>query len=58
MGQARVNARRRSQAASGFKNLAPKQRPHYKKMDAATSARRLQALIVRERRIKQGSKKK
>ena len=58
MGQARVNARRRRQAKNGYTHLSAPQRPHYKKMDAATSARRLAALIDKERRIKQAPKKK
>lgn len=58
MGQARVNARRRRQAKLGYTHLAPQQRPNYKKVDAATSARRLIALIDKERRIKQAPKRK
>lgn len=58
MSQARTNARRRSQAASGFKNLPPRKRPNYKKRDAATSARHLAKIMATERRIGQKAKKK
>lgn len=59
MGQARVNRRRRIQAAHNFDHLAPRQRPNYKKRDAATSARHLEKVMATERRISQaGGKKK
>ncbi len=48
--------RRRAQAKNGYRHLAPKQRPVYKKMDNETSARRLRRLIDTERRIKQAGK--
>lgn len=49
---------RRRQAASGFANLAPKQRPHYKKRSREASAQHLAALIEKERRIRMASKGK
>lgn len=49
--------RRRRQAAMGFTHLAPKQRPHYKKLSAETSARRLADRIATERRMAQGKRK-
>lgn len=57
MGQARVNRRRARQAANGFAHLSPRQRPNYKKRDAATSARRLEKAIATERRMAQRKKK-
>lgn len=53
-----ANGRRYRQAANGFKHLAPKQRPNYRKRDAETSKRRLDALIAKEQRIRMNSKKK
>lgn len=53
-----ANGRRARQAAQNFNHLAPRQRPNYKKRDAATSARHLAKIKATEQRIKQGSKKK
>lgn len=58
MGQARTNARRRRQAANNFAHLSPRERPNYKKRDAATSAAHNAKLLATERRIAQGSRKK
>jgi len=46
----------------GFKNMAPMDRPHYKKADKATSQARLERTIERERqraanKAKKGKKK-
>jgi hypothetical protein len=49
---------RRRQAASGFLNMAPQDRPHYKKRSKEASAQHLADLIARERRIQQGKGKK
>ena len=49
---------RRRQAASGFKNLAPNKRPHYKRRSQQASAEHLAAVIEKERRIRMASKKK
>ena len=58
MGQARTNRRRRRQAKSNFAHLAGhKERPEYKKMDAATSARRLAKLIESENTRRMRTKK-
>lgn len=53
-----ANGRRAKQAANNYGHLCPRQRPNYKKRDAATSARRLQKAIATERRMSQGKKKK
>lgn len=53
-----ANGRRYRQATNGFKHLAPKQRPNYKKRDAATSQRHLAKVIATEHRMKLNSKKK
>jgi len=42
----------------GFAHLCTRQRPGWKKRDAAASAQRLRRLIETERRIKAGPKKK
>lgn len=52
-----ASGRRYKQALNGFKCWAPRQRPNYKKRDAATSARHLQKVIATERRMSQGKKK-
>jgi hypothetical protein len=59
MGQARVNARRRRQAANGFAHLAPRQRPNYKKRDSATAAAHNARVLQRERdrNTRKGAKK-
>jgi hypothetical protein len=49
---------RRRQAASGFMNLAPRVRPHYKKRSKEASAQHLARILENERRIRMGSKKK
>lgn len=49
--------RRRKQAAKNYAHMAPMDRPHYAKMSAAKSARRLARKIATERRIAQGGKK-
>jgi hypothetical protein len=49
---------RRRQAASGFMNLAPQDRPHYKKRSKEASAAHLAAVIERERRIRMGKGRK
>lgn len=53
-----ANGRRYKQATSGFKHLAPRQRPNYKKRDAETSKRHLAKIVATELRIKHSSKKK
>jgi hypothetical protein len=53
-----ANGRRARQAAHNFNHLAPRQRPNYKKRDAAIAAARLRRQIDTERRINQSSKKK
>lgn len=53
-----ANGRRYRQAKQKFSCWAPRQRPNYKMRDAAASQRHLQALIAKEQRIRQGSKKK
>lgn len=50
--------RRRRQMANNMNHLAVRQRPNYKRRDAATSARRLAALVATENRMRQGNKKK
>lgn len=49
--------RRRKQAAKNYAHMAPMDRPHYTKMSAAKSARRLAKKIATERRMQQGKKK-
>lgn len=56
--QARCNARRRKQAVQNMNHLSPRERPNYKKRDAATSARHNAQVLATERRILQGSRKK
>jgi len=53
-----ASGRRQRQAANGFAHLAPRQRPNYKKRDAATSAARLRRQIDTERRMSQNKGKK
>lgn len=53
-----ASGRRYRQAAHNFNHLAPRQRPNYKKRDAATSARHLAKVIATEHRMKLNSKKK
>lgn len=48
---------RRRQAANNYAHLSPKQRPNYKRRDAATSARHLAKLVATETRIRQQGKK-
>lgn len=50
--------RRRKQAANNYMHMAPKDRPHYTKISASKSARRLLKKIATERRIAQGGKGK
>ncbi len=50
--------RRRKQAAKNFMHMAPMDRPHYTKISASKSARRLAKKIATERRIAQGGKGK
>lgn len=59
MGQARVNARRRRQAANGFAHLTPRQRPNYKKRDSAAATAHNARVLQRERERAQrkGAKK-
>ena len=49
--------RRRKQAANNFMHMAPLDRPHYTKVSAAKSARKLAAKIEKERRMQQGKRK-
>lgn len=49
---------RRTQAASGFMNICPQKRPHYKKRSKAASAEHLARIMENERRIRMGAKKK
>jgi len=44
--------RRRRQAKMGYRHIHKAKRPHYKRVDAATSAARLRAQIVAERQRK------
>lgn len=53
-----ASGRRQRQAAHNYNHLTPRQRPNYKKRDAATSARHLAKIVATEQRIKQSSKKK
>ena len=53
-----ANGRRYRQAKNGYGHLAARQRPGYRKRDAATSAARLQRQIANERRMAQGKGKK
>lgn len=48
---------RRRQAASGFMNIPPRKRPHYKKRSMAASAEHLARLLENERRIRMGARK-
>ena len=52
-----ANGRRAKQAKNGFAHLTPRQRPNYKRRDAATSARHQAKVIATERRMLQGKKK-
>jgi hypothetical protein len=45
--------RRRRQALNGQAQLSPRQRPHYKRLDAGTSKKRLERAIQRERDMAQ-----
>ena len=47
---------RRRQMANNYNHLAPRQRPNYKRRDAATSARHLAKVIATERRMSQKKK--
>jgi hypothetical protein len=51
--------KRRRQALNDYRHLAPRQRPGYKRRDAATAAKRLQRVVERERAMNQrkGNKK-
>lgn len=51
-----TSGRRHKQAINNYSHLAPRQRPNYKRRDAAASARRLAKLIATEQRIKQKRK--
>lgn len=53
-----ANGRRQRQAKNGYAHLAARQRPNYRKRDAATSAARLQRQIATERRMSQNKGKK
>jgi hypothetical protein len=53
---AATSKRRRRQSKNDYRHICAKQRPRYKKRDAATSARRLNRLIETERRMKQKAK--
>lgn len=48
--------RRRAQAKMGFKHIAPRVRPHYKKRSNEVLAARLQRVIANERRMTQKKK--
>ena len=48
--------RRRRQAANKYAHMAPMVRPHYKKPDKMTAAKRLQRAIETERRLSQKKK--
>jgi hypothetical protein len=48
---------RRRQMRNGMAHLPPNKRPGYKKLDAATSASRLEKLIATERRMQNKKKK-
>lgn len=50
--------RRRKQAAGGYKNMAPLDRPHYTMVSVAKSMRKLMAKVEKERRIQQKQKPK
>lgn len=53
-----ANGRRYRQAINDFNHLAPRQRPNYKKRDAATSQRHLEKVMATENRMRMNSKKK
>lgn len=53
-----ASGRRYKQALNNFGHLTPRQRPNYKRRDAAASAARLAKAIATERRIAQGKRKK
>lgn len=53
---ARTARRRRKQAANGYRHMSPLKRPHYKKVDAAKSAKRLRDRIEKEKRMKMKKK--
>ena len=50
--------RRRSQAANGYRHMAPLRRPHYMKVSNEKSARRLAQRIAVERRMQNNKGKK
>jgi len=54
----RAAIRRRKQWQHGFKNLAPLDRPKYKKPSVAKQAKRLQLLIEKQKRMQAGKGKK
>jgi len=49
---------RRRQAASGFMDMAPQDRPHYKKRSKEASAAHLAAVIAKEQRIRMAARRK
>lgn len=53
-----ASGRRYKQALNNYRHLDKRSRPHYKRREAAASARRLAAQIATERRIAQGKRKK
>ena len=50
--------RRRSQAKNGYAHMPPAVRPHYKKIAAAASARRLAAFLEKQKRMMAGKNKR
>lgn len=52
-----ASGRRYKQALNGFKHWTTRQRPNYRKRDAASAAAHLERLIATERRMAQGKRK-
>lgn len=55
MSVARTARRRRVQARNGYKHLPPLARPKYKRRDKEASARHLQRVIEKARKIATGA---
>jgi hypothetical protein len=52
-----ANGRRARQAAQNFNHLTPRQRPNFKRRDAATAARHREDVLRREREREQRKSK-
>lgn len=59
MSTSKTAQRRRRQAKMGYKHMDPLDRPHYTKVDADTSSKRLSAIIARQKALqaRKGAKK-